>query len=102
MLGEAAIARLDQQDNKSQYIDDLITGAARAGSEQEEPEKPTAAPTGGLTEARVMYLITQETEKIKEELKNNRGTTASQSDRDIQSSTKDPANIPGVFYGDQL
>ena len=55
-LSEKAIEILEKQDNATQYLEELITGKKKA------PEKE-------LTEGRVLYLITQELEKVRAELK---------------------------------
>ena len=53
-LSEEAVDKLSKQPNQSQYIEDLILGTTPSKSEEK-----------GLTEGRVLFLITQELEKFK-------------------------------------
>jgi hypothetical protein len=73
VLSEEAMAALDGKANKSAYIEELIL---RSG--------PIPAT---LTEGRVSYLLTQQTQEIVEALKNTRLATPSYEDiREVASS----------------
>lgn len=67
-LSEEALAVLDKQNNKSQYLEDLILGEKTPLKEKTNSSVKTSLSGGslteGVTEGRVLYLIQQEMAKI--------------------------------------
>ena len=81
MLSEESILLLEEQDNKSQFIDDLITGG-------QKPPSKGLQPNSSVSEGRISYLLNKQTEELKEFFQKNK-SIASQKDIEVHKTLID-------------